>query len=104
MNDESKETTGAGTVHCTRCGQTDAPALERVPFATDLGRAVLAHSCRACWEAWRAMAVKIINEYRLSLVDPAHQDVLMEQMAIFLKLPGADAEARNVEVGTPPAP
>ncbi|RME73249.1 MAG: Fe-S cluster protector protein [Planctomycetota bacterium] len=104
MSEADPATDAATSVHCTRCGAESAPALERAPFPTELGERVLRHTCRDCWQAWRAMAIKIINEYRLSLVDPAHQDALMEQLAIFLKLPGTDAEATNVEVGTPPAP
>jgi Fe-S cluster biosynthesis and repair protein YggX len=89
------------TVRCTRCGNQDVPALDRAPFKTEIGELVLANTCQGCWQEWKGMAVKIINEYRLSLVNPEHQDALMEQLKLFLKLPGADASAQQAEVGTP---
>lgn len=75
-------------VDCTRCGEP-GPALEKAPIGGPLGKAILQHSCIACWGEWRGMSVKIINEYRLCLGDPAHREQLAEQLKLFLELPEA---------------
>ena len=68
-------------VQCTRCS-SEGPALETPPFRGELGEVVLANTCQGCWHEWKGMAVKIINEYRLSLVNPEHQDALMEHIGL----------------------
>lgn len=87
-------------ITCSRCGER-AEALDKPPFKGELGRIIQEHTCPLCWQQWRGMAVKIINEYRLSLVNPEHQEALTEQLKLFLKLPGADTSAAPAEVGTP---
>ena len=73
-------------VHCSRCGN-DAPGLEREPLPGEIGRRVLAHACRPCWQEWLEMQVRVINEYRLSPANPQHYDFLIKQLAVFLNLP-----------------
>ena len=45
--------------------------------------------CAVCWQEWKGMQVKLINEYRLSPLEPQHFEWLMGQMRTFLNL--ADA-------------
>ena len=72
-------------VTCSRCGTT-ADGLEKVPLPGPVGRQVLDQSCRNCWEAWKQEQVKMINEYRLSVLDPEHYDRLVAAMGAFLNL------------------
>jgi Fe-S cluster biosynthesis and repair protein YggX len=75
-------------ITCTRCGQHgEPPPAARVPFAPALKGRVLAGICGACWKEWEGVEVKVINEYRLSFLDPQHREVLQQACADFLKLP-----------------
>jgi Fe-S cluster biosynthesis and repair protein YggX len=72
------------TVACTRCGRTDASALDAPPFPGDLGREIAARACRDCWADWMRAEVMVINELRLNFMDPAAQDVLTRHLREFL--------------------
>ena len=72
-------------VSCSRCGSS-AEGLDRAPLPGRHGERVLAQTCKSCWEEWKGIQVKLINEYRLSVTDPAHFDRLMIEMAAFLNL------------------
>ena len=50
-------------VHCIRCGATRA-GLERPPLPGAAGTEVAARVCAVCWQEWKGMQVKLINEYR----------------------------------------
>jgi Fe-S cluster biosynthesis and repair protein YggX len=77
----------AMSVSCARCGQTAEP-----PPATRLGHMgparerILGSVCGACWKEWEGVEVKVINEYRLSFLDPEHRSVLQRACLEFLRL------------------
>ena len=72
---------------CTRCGQQgEPPPAGRVPFAAPFKDRVLAGVCGACWKEWEGVEVKVINEYRLSFLDPQHRETLRQACADFFKL------------------
>jgi Fe-S cluster biosynthesis and repair protein YggX len=73
------------SVTCARCGQTgeSAPA-HRIGFAAPLKEKVLASVCAACWKEWEGVEVKVINEYRLSFLDPEHRKMLQNAASDFL--------------------
>ena len=72
-------------VACVRCGSTRA-GLERPPLPGEIGAAVQRQVCAACWQEGKGMQVKIINEYRLSPLEPRHFEFLVEQMKTFVNL------------------
>ena len=75
------------TVTCVRCGQTgEAPPPNRIGFAPALKEKVLASVCASCWKEWEGVEVKVINEYRLNFLDPAHRDMLRKSCLEFLGL------------------
>jgi len=45
--------------------------------------------CGGCWVNWKDMEVKIINEYRLNLLDRDHRKLLKKHMNDFLNLDGS---------------
>jgi Fe-S cluster biosynthesis and repair protein YggX len=70
---------------CTRCGQPGEPApATRIPFGTALRERVAGQICAACWKEWEGMEVKVINEYRLNFMDPAHRQMLKTSCLDFL--------------------
>jgi Fe-S cluster biosynthesis and repair protein YggX len=79
-------------ITCTRCGQTgEPPPAQRVPFAPALKQRVLSSICAGCWKEWEGIEVKVINEHRLSFLDPQHRAMLQQACADFLKLPSEPA-------------
>ena len=47
---------------------------------------VLAGICSACWKEWEGMEVKVINEYRLNFMEPAHREMLKRACLDYLGL------------------
>lgn len=80
------------TVHCARCGRPEAPALTRQPFPGKLGVEIRERICADCWNEWLKMEVMVINELRLSLMDPASQETLNRHMREFLFAGGGEIE------------
>jgi Fe-S cluster biosynthesis and repair protein YggX len=48
---------------------------------------ILGDICASCWKEWEGMEVKVINEYRLSFLDPEHRALLQRACLDFLGLP-----------------
>ena len=71
---------------CSRC-ESAAAGLERPPLPGELGHRVQAAVCPACWSEWLGAQVRLINEYRLSPVNPEHFAFLVKEMKTYLKLP-----------------
>ena len=76
----------SSTVHCARCGRSDAPALARPPLRGALGAEILAKVCADCWSEWQRAEVMVINELRLNFMDPGSQAVLDAHLRQFLAL------------------
>jgi len=73
---------------CSRCARTgEAPPPHRIPFPAAVKERVLASICGGCWKEWEDMEVKVINEYRLSFLDPEHRAQLQRACLEFLNLP-----------------
>jgi len=72
-------------VHCSRCGATTG-GLARAPLPGRVGQLVLEHVCSVCWDEWRGVQVKLINEYRIDVMNPEHYGRLMREMSAFLSL------------------
>ena len=72
-------------VTCRRCGTTRA-GLASPPLPGEAGAEIQREICAPCWQEWKGMQVKLINEYRLSPLEKQHFDFLMAQMRTFLNL------------------
>jgi Fe-S cluster biosynthesis and repair protein YggX len=90
------------TVHCARCGRTEAPALTRQPYPGKLGVEIREKICADCWAEWTKMEVMIINELRLNFMEPAAQETLGRHMREFL-FPGT-TDLGTVGIGKNPDP
>ena len=72
---------------CIRCGQPGDPVpASRVPFAGATRERILGQICSACWKEWEGMEVKVINEYRLNFMEPAHREMLKRACLDYLGL------------------
>ena len=68
---------------CARCARAE-PRLQRSPLPGEAGEELLARICANCWNEWREMEVRVINELRLNFMDPEAQTKLDRQMRAFL--------------------
>ena len=77
------------TVYC-EYEKRETEGLDFVPWPGPLGQRVFAHIGKAAWSKWLAHQTMLINENRLSPMNPEHRTFLSEQMEKFLF--GGDAE------------
>ena len=82
-------------VHCLYSGH-EADGLDFVPWPGELGRRVFAGIGKDAWAAWLAHQTMLINENRLSPMNPQHRVFLEEQMEKFLFGGGAEKPAGYV--------
>lgn len=84
------EETRPATVHCARY-QQDLPAITtRITFAGEFGERILSSVSQQAWSEWLEMQIKVINEYRLHLGEPAHRQFLKDAAARFFRFDGGD--------------
>jgi len=57
------------TVHCIKLGK-EGPAISRAPFPGELGARLLENVSQEAWTAWLKHQTMLINENRLSPLDP----------------------------------
>lgn len=92
------ETTMPRTVFCQK-HQVETEGLDFIPWPGELGKRVFEHIGKPAWAEWQAHQTLLINENRLSPLDPKHRAFLSEQMEKYLFGEGAEAPAGYV----PPA-
>lgn len=64
--------------------QRETEGLDFVPWPGELGRRVFEHIGRNAWSAWLAHQTMLLNEYRLSPMNPQHRARLEDEMRRFL--------------------
>ncbi len=77
--------------------QKQAPGLSAAPIPGELGAKIYANISLEAWRQWLSHQTLLINENRLSLVDPAARKFLTEQMEAFLFGDGSAKPAGYVE-------
>ena len=84
------------TVQCVVL-QREAPGLDRPPYPGPLGQRIFEHVSKEAWERWRAHQTMLINEYRLSPVEPKARKFLEGEMEKFFFGAGSEKPAGYVE-------
>ena len=79
----------ARMVQCTKTGK-EAEGLDFAPYPGDLGKRIYENISKEAWEAWLGHQTMLINEYRLTPVDPKNRKFLEEEMEKFLFGDGSD--------------
>jgi len=69
-------------VHCVLLG-TEAEGLDRPPYPGELGKKVYENVSKAAWQQWLNHQTMLINEYRLSPIEPQARKFLEEEMEKF---------------------
>ncbi len=79
----------AEMVHCVRL-KREAEGLDRQPYPGELGKRILDNVSKEAWQQWLKHQTMLINEYRLSPIDPKSRAFLEEQMEKFFFGDGGD--------------
>ena len=78
------------TVNCVKL-KKEAEGLDRMPYPGELGQKIFDNVSKEAWQQWLQHQTMLINEYRLSPMDPKARTFLEEQMEKFFFEEG-DAE------------
>ena len=71
------------TVQCVLL-KKEAPGLDRAPYPGALGQRIFESVSKEAWQRWVGHQTMLLNEYRLSPIDPKARKFLEEEMEKFL--------------------
>ena len=83
------------TVFC-QVDQRETEGLDFAPWPGELGKRVFAGVGKPAWQRWLAHQTMLINENRLSPLNPAHRKLLEQEMEKYLFDGGAEKPAGYV--------
>jgi Fe-S cluster biosynthesis and repair protein YggX len=78
------------TVQCVKL-QYDAEGLDFAPYPGELGKRIYEQVSKEAWRQWLAHQTMLINENRLSPLDPKARKFLEGEMEKFLFGAGSEA-------------
>ncbi|HEY4646981.1 MAG TPA: oxidative damage protection protein [Steroidobacteraceae bacterium] len=84
------------TIHCVVLGR-EAPGLDYVPYPGELGKRIYENVSKEAWARWVAHQTTLINEYRLTPIEPKARKFLEGEMEKFLFGGGSAKPAEFVE-------
>lgn len=61
-----------------------AEGLSYQPYPGELGKKIYEKISQEAWQQWLAHQTMLINEYRLSMLDPKAREFLVREMELFL--------------------
>ncbi len=70
------------TVQCVLL-KKEAPGLDRTPYPGALGQRIFESVSKEAWQRWVGHQTMLLNEYRLSPIDPKARKFLEEEMEKF---------------------
>jgi len=76
-------------VKCVKLGK-EAEGLDRPTYPGELGKRIYENVSKEAWQLWLRQQTMLINEYRLSPIEPKARKFLEEQMEKFFFGEGAD--------------
>ena len=72
----------ARMVQCVKLGK-EAEGLDLPPYPGELGKRIYQNVSKEAWQEWLRHQTMLINEYRLTPVDPKARKFLEEEMEKF---------------------
>jgi Fe-S cluster biosynthesis and repair protein YggX len=84
------------TVQCVLL-KREAPGLDRAPYPGELGKRIFENVSKEAWERWRQHQIMLINEYRLTPVDPKARKFLESEMEKYFFGSGSEAPKEFVQ-------
>jgi len=76
--------------------QKNAEGLEFAPYPGEMGQRIYNHISKEAWQMWIKHQTMLINEYRLSTIDPKARAFLLQEMEKFLFGSGSEKPAGYV--------
>ena len=70
--------------------QREAEGLDRVPYPGELGKRIFENISKEAWQQWLRHQTMLMNEYRLSPIEPKARQFLVEEMEKFLFAGGSE--------------
>ncbi len=86
------------TVQCIKLGKESA-GLSKPPYPGELGQRIYLQVSRQAWQMWLAHQTMLINEYRLTPIEPKDRGFLEQEMEKFFFGEGSQRPAEYM----PPA-
>ena len=86
------------TVTCVLLGG-ERPGLTRMPYPGELGQRIYDNVSKAAWQRWLGHQTMLINEYRLTPIEPEARRFLEKEMEKFLFSGGSDKPVGYVPEG-----
>lgn len=77
------------TVHCVKLDK-EAEGLERPTYPGDLGKRIYDQVSKEAWQMWLSHQTMLINEYRLTPIEPKARQFLEEEMEKFFFSGGSE--------------
>ncbi len=77
------------TVNCVKLNR-EAEGLAKPTYPGELGKRIFDNVSKEAWQMWLQHQTMLINEYRLSPIDPKARKYLEEQMEAFFFGGGAE--------------
>ena len=78
------------TVQCVVL-KREAPGLDRPPYPGELGKRIFENVSKEAWAGWLKHQTMLINEYRLSPIEPKARKFLESEMEKFFFGAGSQA-------------
>ena len=88
-------------IHCVKLNR-EAQGFERSPYPGELGQKIYDSISIEAWQLWLNHQTMLINEYRLSMLDPKARQFLKEEMEKFLFGTGESAKPAGYVPPTTP--
>lgn len=83
-------------IHCIKLNR-EAEGLAKPPLSGPLGQKIYDHISKEAWHLWLNHQTMLINEYRLSTIDPKARAFLSQEMENFLFGTGSNKPMGYVE-------
>ncbi len=77
-------------VQCVLLG-TEAEGLDRPPYPGELGQRIFDNVSKRAWQRWLGHQTMLINEYRLTPIEPKARKFLETEMEKFFFGDGSEA-------------
>jgi Fe-S cluster biosynthesis and repair protein YggX len=77
------------TVHCVKLDK-DAEGLDTPPYPGELGQRIFEGVSKEAWQLWLKHQTILINEHRISPIDPEARKFLETEMEKFFFAGGSD--------------
>jgi Fe-S cluster biosynthesis and repair protein YggX len=77
-------------VHCVLL-KREAPGLDRAPYPGELGQRIYENVSKEAWARWITHQTMLLNEYRLTPVEPKARKFLVAEMEKFFFGTGSKA-------------